>query len=281
MNLRIIWIDDSQIWVRSVKESIEEAFTNNDLTPEILEFQNTDDAFVEILDSYADLILVDYNLPGQRNGDALINDLRKNRCFAHIVFYSQDVANLTIVNPDKHYLDTTPRDDISDRMEIVAEQIYRKYKHPAFMRGMLLSDFIDLENLMETLISQFFKSEAEFFRENIIYNGGESYSLATKQKFISRILRSQKIDEADIRDNIDNIGFSANSFATKIIKKRNVLAHAHPEYDDKTGNIILMSSIDQVEFTGEWFDETRIDIYKFKKKIRQLLSLELYKIVNP
>ena len=146
MKLRIIWIDDSTTWVRSVREDIEEALTKEGFTLEIIEYQNTDDAYLAIFENYVDLILLDCNLPGH-NGDQFIIKLRKSRCFAHIVYYSQDVANLAKVNADKYFQHTSPRDVITDTLEIVSEQLYRKYHHPAFMRGMLLSEFIDLENL--------------------------------------------------------------------------------------------------------------------------------------
>ena len=280
MKLRIIWIDDSTAWVRSVRSDIEDALTQEGFTLEILQFQNTDDAYSAIFESYVDLILVDCNLPGQDNGDQFIVRLRRNRCFANIVYYSQDVANLASVRADKYFQHTSPRDDITDTLGLVSEQMYRKYHHPAFMRGMLLSEFIDLENLMEELIAKFFRNQAAFFKENIIYKGGESYSFATKQKFISRMLKHENLSAAQ-KSQIQEIGFSSSSFSTKILECRNVLAHAFPAYDDLTGTIKLMSSIKEVEFTSDWFHQTREDIHLFKKKIRNILSLNLHELINP
>jgi CheY-like chemotaxis protein len=281
MKLRIIWIDDSITWVRSVKADIEEALTQEGFTLEIIEYQNTDDAYLAIFENYVDLILVDCNLPGQDNGDQFIARLRKNRCFAHIVYYSQEVANLARVKTDKYFQHTSHRDDITGTLENVSEQLYRKYHHPAFMRGMLLSEFIDLENLMEELIAGFFKNEAEFFKENIIYKGGESYSFKTKQKFISRMLGNEKIKGTDKEEQVTKIGFKPTQFDEKILNSRNVLAHAFPAYDEISGTIKLMSSIKEVEFTSDWFHQTREDIHSFKKKIRDISSLNLHEVTNP
>lgn len=280
MKLRIIWIDDSITWVRSVKADIEEALTQEGFTLEIIEYQNTDDAYLAIFENYVDLILVDCNLPGQDNGDQFIARLRKNRCFAHIVYYSQDVKNLATVKADKYFQHTSARDGITDTLAEVSDQLYRKYHHPAFMRGMLLSEFIDLENLMEELIAGFFKNEAEFFKENIIYKGGESYSFSTKQKFISRMLKHEKLSEAD-KLNVTNIDLSTSSFGKKILDTRNVLAHAFPAYDEVSETIKLMSNIKEVEFTSDWFHQTREDIHSFKKKIRDISSLNLHEVINP
>lgn len=281
MKLRIIWIDDSITWVRSVREDITEALTKEGFTLEIIEYQNTDEAYAAIFDNYVDLILVDCNLPGQDNGDQFIARLRKNRCFAHIVYYSEHVANLATVKADKYFQHISPRADITNTLEEVSEQMYRKYHHPAFMRGMLLSEFIDLENLMEELIGSFFKSEADFFKENIIYKGAESYSFATKQKFISRMLDHEKLTGTDKKKQTNQIDFSGNQFAKKIITSRNVLAHAFPAYNEATGTIKLMSYKSEVEFTPEWFHQTREDIHLFKKKIKDISELKLHEVINP
>lgn len=281
MKLKIIWIDDSQSWVKSVEEMVNSVFENKEFKPEIIKYQNTDEAYNAIFESYVDLILVDCNLPGPDNGDQFIRKLRVNRCFAHIVFYSEDTANLTAVNQDKQFQHTTPRTDIEEILEVVSDQLYRKYSHPAFMRGVLLSEFIDLENLMEELVAQFFKEEASFFKKSIIYEGGESFSLAAKLKFISRILKAHELKTEPYLQKIADIDFTSNSFTEKILKKRNVLAHAHPVYTETTGSIKLMSNIQEVEFATEWFQNTREDIHLFKKKVKDLISLNLYEVINP
>ncbi len=281
MKFKIIWIDDSRTWVKSVYSEVKDAFINLELVPEIIEFQETEPAKKAILDTYADLILVDHTLPGGMRGDEFIRELRTNRCFAHVVFYSQDADNLQAMNEDKHFIHVTHRDSITGTLENVADQAYRQYKHPAFMRGLLLSEFIDLENLMETLISQCFKGEADYFQRTVIHKGGESFSLYTKMKFITRLI-SESIDkDSTLKGTFDAIGFTANKFDKSIVKKRNVLAHAYPEYDIATGCITLMSAINTVVFNADWFHETRDDIHKHKQMIRKLLGMELYKLVNP
>ncbi len=280
MKIKVIWIDDSRTWVRSVQAELEEAFSDNGLDPEINVYQQTENALTPILESYVDLVLVDCNLPGMR-GDEFIKLLRRERCFAHIVFYSQDAVNLQTLEEDRHFLHVAHRDDITETIEVVADQAYRKYKHPAFMRGLLLSEFIDLENLMEDLIVQCFKDEGDYFRETVIHKGGESYTLAAKQKFISRLINAAKEGDSELVDKLDNVGFTANRFSEKIMKKRNVLAHAYPKYDDGTGDISLISSIDNIDFNATWFYETREVIHEHKQKIRNLLELNLYQVVNP
>ncbi|VAX09719.1 hypothetical protein MNBD_GAMMA25-1237 [hydrothermal vent metagenome] len=281
MKYRIIWIDDSQTWVRSVKDELIEIFEEHDFAPEVEVYQRIDLARSPIDNNYVDLIIVDCNLPDNMSGDQFIRELRENRCFAHIVFYSNDSDNLKVLEEDKHFLHVTHRDNIFDTLGVVADQAHRKYRHPAFMRGLLLSEFIDLENLMEDLIVQCFKNEGEYFRASIINKGGENYSLAAKNKFISRLIRDAKGMEPSLVNKFNEIALSSNQFQEKIMGRRNILAHAHPEYDAETGKIVLTSSFPDVEFNGDWFHETRDHIHNHKNKLRKLIGLDLYNIVNP
>ena len=281
MNFRIIWIDDSTTWVNSVIDSLVEAFEDVRFNPIIQNFGSIDDsARNAISNNYLDLLIIDCNLPGM-NGNDFIGELRADKCFSHIIFYSQDANNLRLIQQDDHFSHVTHRDNFSNLIEQVADQAYRKYNHPSFMRGLLLSEFIDLEGLLDDLISQCFKSESSYFRESIINKGGESFSLNAKLKFVVRLVRDSKAINRDIVQSLVNIDFTSNGFSEKIIKRRNILAHAYPLYDTVTGKITLKSSFDDVDFTGDWFFETRGYIHDYKNKVKLLISSNLFSIVNP
>lgn len=281
MKFRIIWIDDSEAWVNSVSEVLIDAFTDFQFTPIVEKFTSiNDESRLAIDNNYLDLLIIDCNLP-EINGNEFIQELRLKRCFSHILFYSQDANNLSLVQQDNHFSHITPRDDFSDVIEIVADQAYRKYNHPSFMRGLLLSEFIDLENLVDDLVSQCFKDESSYFRESIINKGGESFSLGTKLKFVARLIKDSKSKKTEIKTALETIGFTSSGFNEKIIKRRNILAHAHPLYNIETGKVTLKSALDDVDFTGDWFFETRNFIHEYKNKVKQLKSLNLFELVNP
>jgi len=296
MKFRIIWIDDSERWVNSVSDDLEEAFANFNFTPIIEKFGSVNEqARASIYNNYLDLLIIDCNLPGI-NGNEFIQELRGNRCFSHVVFYSQESKNLNLVHGDNHFSHVTPRDEFSTIIEQVADQAYRKYNHPAFMRGLLLSEFIDLESLLDDLVSSCFKGESSYFKESIINKGGESFSLGTKQSFTCRLIKDAsakfikdaltKDEELIAKNNkiiakLAEINFTSSSFSTKIIRRRNILAHAHPTYDNETGKITLISAFPDVDFTGDWLFETRNFIHDYKNKIKNLMSLNLIEVVNP
>lgn len=275
MKFNIIWVDDSKTWVKSVEEEVKEAFENIGFEPNITTFPETKEASDFIASNYADLIIVDCNLPDDVRGDNFIKQLREKRCFAHIIFYSQDNDNLQSLKQDKRFIHITHRSDIHSTLLEVATFSYRKYTHPAFMRGLLLSEFIDLENLMEDLISLCFRSEAEYFRETVIQKGGESFSLSAKQKFISRLIKELSETNQSFKIKLDEIHFTSNQFQERIINNRNILAHASPVYDSESESITLKSSIRDIQLTPSWFHETRGYIHEHKEKIRSLIDLNL------
>ena len=281
MKFRIVWIDDSGSWIKSVSSDVEDIFKNLTFIPDIEPFEETEPAKKFILSTYADLILVDCNLPGGVRGDKFIKELRSERCFAHVIFYSQDADNLQTMNEDEHFIHVTRRDDILATLKIVADQAHSKYKHPAFMRGLLLSEFIDLENLMEDLISQCFKGEEDYIKRTVIQKGGESFSLGAKKKFITRLIKESGAENEELKEKLDKVSFTSTQFERNVIAKRNVLAHAHPKYDPESGKITLVSAIENVDFNADWFHKTREQIHVQKQKIRSLINLKLYLVVNP
>lgn len=275
MKFNIIWIDDSKTWVKSVEEEVKDVFEEIGFEPNIIIFSETEEASDFIAANYADLIMVDCNLPDDVRGDDFIKQLREKRCFAQIIFYSQDDDNLQSLKQDKRFIHTTHRSEIHSTLADVATFSYRKYTHPAFMRGLLLSEFIDLENLMEDLVSQCFRSEADYFRETVIHQGGESFSFSTKQKFISRLIKESCRENKNFNVKIDQIGFSSRRFQEKILKNRNILAHASLVYDAESESITLKSFIKDIQLTPSWFHETRGYIQEHKEKIRRLIDLNL------
>ncbi len=144
-----------------------------------------------------------------------------------------------------------------------------------------MSEFIDLENMMEDLIVKCFKNEGEYFRETILNKGGESFSFYTKLKFVYELVISAGKKDAAIKTNLDAVGFTISGFDTNIISKRNILAHAYPTYDIVSGAISLISPKVNVNFDSDWFLKTREGIHLYKRKIREITSLNLQEIVNP
>ena len=84
---KILWVDDSPDWVRSVKDNITSHLAGKGYEPKI-ELEESGDRVDTSKLTDIDLIIIDYQLPGD-NGDKLIKQVRDKECLTQIVFYSQ------------------------------------------------------------------------------------------------------------------------------------------------------------------------------------------------
>ena len=273
MKFRVVWVDDSKDWVE-LKETEIRGHFKAPFDLDLLCFEDVDSARETFEHKYIDLVLVDCNL-GDISGDSFILELRRNRIFSQIIFYSEDRKNLNKLKAANFFLRKVHRDNLADAVEEVVSNADELYRNPAFMRGVLLSEFIDLENFMEELISEAFESKADLFREMIINKHDAGFTFNAKLKFVMRLIDMAEKNTA-LKDELDGLKFSDNSFRKKILDKRNILAHAHPHYNEKTGSITLISPIKNVNFSSNWFHTTREDIYEFKQKIKGLLQLDIF-----
>lgn len=105
--------------------------------------------------------------------------------------------------------------------------------------------------------------------------------MSTKKRYIDRLVKSAKAVNTQTKALLDEVGYVPKQFEDHIMKKRNVLAHAHPQYDQDTGNIMLVSSIATVNFDSNWFQDTRERIHEHKKMFKKILDLDLVNVVNP
>ncbi len=271
MKFRVVWVDDSKDWVESIKDEIHDHFKKL-FNLDLLCFEDVDSARETFEHKYVDLILVDCNL-GNISGDSFILELRKSRIFSQIVFYSEDRKNLNKLKAGDFFLRKVHRDDLRDAVKEIASSADELYRNPAFMRGILLSEIIDLENLMEDLIARAFKGRAKFFREMIIDNYDAGFTFDAKLRFVSRLIKLTK-EKDEIKDKLSDLEFTDTKFRKKVLKKRNILAHASLRYDRGTGRTVLISS-ELIDFSPTWFHTTREDIHEFKQKIKGLRELNI------
>lgn len=90
LDYKILWLEDDETWLKTIKNKIQSYISDKGYNPTIidkLDFNGTT-FYDEAKDS--DIILVDYDLSSafEKNGDALIKDLRDHKIYTNIVFYS-------------------------------------------------------------------------------------------------------------------------------------------------------------------------------------------------
>jgi CheY-like chemotaxis protein len=109
-----------------------------------------------------DLILMDYRLANNEKGDELIGRIRKHELLTDIIFYSQHPAFKQEIRPlDGVYI--TGRRDLRPKLFAVTDHILRKTLDLSNLRGLVMTETSELEDLMIQIILNFL--EKDFFNE--------------------------------------------------------------------------------------------------------------------
>lgn len=257
---KILWLDDK------IKEfiddelilEIENHLVNEGFNPQIITCSKIDDFYSNLNNSY-DLILTDFHLTEDLNGDKVVEEIRKpeNAIFTEILFYT---AQADLKDTDKisriTFLETNKK--VGKHSEVLISEIInlinltiKKFQHIVNMRGMIMHETSSLDaqmleiinsaltkpniNLLE-LSNSLYDQLNELFNQKIdVINNcrtNNNFKKLTKDNFIFssdyKIQTLKKIIESfdDVQDFSDDYKESINSI-------RNKFAHAILEEDEK------------------------------------------------
>src|SRR5690606_4374076 len=99
-----------------------------------------------------DLLIVDFQLDG-RNGNELIQTVRDYGDLTEIIFYSQENDHYaSITNSDGVHC--TSRDDAPGYIGQVLRDFSNRCKNVGFMRGIIITEAIDVENQITRIIKK-------------------------------------------------------------------------------------------------------------------------------
>ena len=165
---RIIWVDDRPDWVASVKDDIVEHLKQSGYEPEITVLDDGTGLVERCRSADVDLIIIDFHLP-QKNGDARISDIRGSGRFTEIVFYSQ----AQLKREDFKAMDGVflcQRDEAVERIQRVIDLTLHKLGDIGIVRGLVITEAIDLEVMIEELVISEFEEKGDCFGRESLTN---------------------------------------------------------------------------------------------------------------
>lgn len=274
LNYRIVWVDDTQGWVQSVEPYITEHLKENGYEPKIDFFENGADLENKCAETDLDLLIIDYHLPGE-NGDELISKVRRSGSFTEIVFYSQSWPSVK----DFSAMDGVfrcERDDAVDRIKSVIDLTLHKLKDLGVIRGLIVTEAIDLEIKIEEMIVLMFEEKGEYFRTRVLDEVWCDFG--KKSGFLNGILKDmiKRCDEDSRKEELKKIKEVFNEFDKEVIDHRNILAHSRKT--EKDGKIVLEgvnSRTKNIQFDRNWLDSMRANLKKHKANLSELEKLLL------
>lgn len=277
LSYRIHWVDDSQDWVESVKDPIKRDFENDEVCLEIETFENGNNIESELRKNPADLVILDYNLPG-KSGIELVQDLRKGGNLTEIIFYSQDDAKKSEFK-SWDGVHSCRRDDASEKLSTVITRFIDRTKNIAIMRGMIISEAIDCENYLTQIILNLFGDKSDIFRDKVLDKAYLDFE--KKRMLVASVLKDKRKLEARDGASHERIALIANciecigQMKNEIVDQRNILAHSEKTVNEEGVLILrgLNKSQSGIEFTNHWKNEIRGNINKHLVNLRQISEI--------
>lgn len=165
----ILWIENEKEWLEPnidfAQDVVEENgfelnYTTKSSESEIEDMLKDEEPLKDF-----DLILVDFQLDSGDRGNKIIENIRDHKIFTEVLFYSQDSEGVRQAIKD-HWLDgiycsSRNSDDFQYKFEKVFKTTVKKIQHISTMRGLVLSETSQLDNIIEKILVDFFANRGE------------------------------------------------------------------------------------------------------------------------
>lgn len=289
----LLWVEDNKNWYSTTKELFEGLMDDLGFKLNSKNCKNFDEVNEEIkknnLKPY-DLLLVDFTLAGSPDGDQIINLIRSNEdnpILTDILFYSTDVQSVkdSMSEYGLEGVYTSHRNEIERKFELVVNTTIKKIQEVNSMRGLIMSETSDLDDLMLTIVQKLLSSEIKetiekYIQEEIIATVEKNNSniLNTDKEIIDKIIDSRifttfhkaKCINKLYKEKQIGINKFFHLYDKDIISTRNIFAHVK-EFINEEGNSVLISHVTGSE---EVFNEERcIEIRKKLINYRNILEV--------
>lgn len=274
LDYKIYWIDDDADLPNSLKERLEIEYEdvfnfNIDIEGDGENLEN------KMASEPIDLLIIDWNINGDRNGLQLIDQLRASGELTEVIFYSQDSG---VKDQCKDFIGvhTCTKGDASDKIIHVIERFRDRTQNIAIMRGMVISEAIDLENKLTDIITALFGNKSELFRSRILNT--PILDFGKKHSFLCGVIKDKITDlkravtvEADKIRHFEEIKSTLDCMMKEVINQRNILAHSKKTIQD---GVLVLASLNKgpsIRFDDAWKNQIRSNI---KKHLTNLVAIE-------
>ena len=270
---KISWVDDSHDWVESIEDSIKSHLEEKGYLPKIDFYESGDSVDTSKL-TEVDLIIIDYQLSGA-NGDELIKKIRADECLTEIVFYSQDS-----ITPSEHLngIYYAARDEAEEMIKKIIDQTIKKAQDITLIRGFIIAEAIDVENILEECMVKIFKDMGDLFSERVLGANPPVYDAYKKFRFVKKIASALKNDskETELFEELRAIDKTMGKLFEEVFEQRNILAHSQKIINDDGSTTlegINKEAKKKLDFSEEWLSSIRNNISKHKENLMQLKKI--------
>jgi CheY-like chemotaxis protein len=319
LNFNILWFEDTPEIIDGIEEPVAEHLGKQGYYLKRVDILKDSTRLREIIDDVnekkldVDLILMDNNLAGGDKGSELIGTIRRHELLTDIIFYSEHRGFRDKLDQyDGIY--TSDRDDLEQKIIAVTDHILKKALDLANLRGLVMAETSELEELMRKIILTALEkgvlispekirrdikkrlkrrlkgrnkdleklvvdgdepSKPFDFAEMLDFDGKSKTLEELLENYSKQIKQDDKIDSNRI--DLTHESFDHKAFQVEVIKKRNNLAHLKESTNQDGRKILKANKKGQEDFV---FDtQTAFDIRKNLRKYYDILT-GIYKAVT-
>lgn len=294
---KILWVEDVKSWYEGSRDLASEYLDDLGfrLTSKLCKTFNEVKAEFELnqLKEY-DLLLVDFTLAGSPNGDEIIKfirDQKENPILTDVIFYSNDIESVreSIKKYELEGVYTAHRNDFTDKLELVIDTTIKKVQEVNPMRGLIMAETSDLDDLMLIIISKILKSGmAEIFEKYINDEIKESIDNVSK-KALGALPTTDKITDSRIftsfhrakcinklfkesTKNGNPIGVDKffDSYNKEVISTRNNFAHVKESIENGEKVLISHATGKKEVFNEERCIQIRQSLIKYRETLENI-----------
>lgn len=229
----ILWVDDNRGFAEAVALELENWLDKKGFDLKVSIHPDKTGVLDEINKrEEIELLIVDYKLP-KGNGDELIQEIRQNRCYQDIVFYTgESLEPLLQKRFDGVFY--VSKGDAANRIKELIELRLKRSSDLATLRGWIVADAIELELMLDDLLMQCFDPKHELFEAQILRR---SFILDfyKKQVIINSILSEElkrlsgSKDKSERTKKLQECKAIFKSFDKDVVHYRNAVAHSKVE----------------------------------------------------
>lgn len=296
IDYKVLWFEDEPKWYDSILPVVENYLSDNGFNF-IPTLHSSGENLEEILkkDDY-DLILVDFNLPGE-HGDKLIEKLRRFELYTDIIFYSQNGENKVREVLQKKavegvYCSGRNREDFKEKVTNVIHSNIKKVLDLNNMRGIVVAKVSDLDLSMKQIIIKKIEVSNTEETENIKKNALDKVTTSLKDKLskISSIDLTQNFIELIERldsytkwrvvynickkdDNLKEYIELVKNYDDEILSIRNKMAHLKEDISEDGSKILKsINDSDNFIFNDAKSIEIRTNIKKYDETFNKIFE---------
>jgi CheY-like chemotaxis protein len=258
-----LWVDDQSHFIEALAMDLETWLDAQGFKLEVLIHTNANGVLTDIKNNDVELIIIDYRL-GRQTGDTLIEEIRQNDCFQDIIFYSEgELPNLRF--DGVHFVS---KEDAKTRIKELIKLKLKRSLDLATLRGWIVADAIELENMLNEILLQCFSPKNSLFEIQLLTRGYLDFF--KKQTIVNSILSNElkRLNEAkdtsERHQKLKTCKEILKSFEVEVIHYRNAVAHG--KVDVSPDGIKRVKTLVK---NPEYFNFDEISLVQGRKNIRK------------